>query len=285
MPQGRRLTAAGASLRPARALPKWDCINRRQRNRAKQSLAYPARPVLTSRSRTGPAPEPRLWPTASVGPCRDGLVGGGNRIRTIGPALVKGLSVVADERCRTAKLDGIIKHRSSRETTMVGRGASLDGRLFLGGTDGSNPFPSSGEPPSHVRLAFPRLRGSRYNDRGTASSPRTGETSMARTLRAAVVLGVGIWLGRSLAAAGNPCQRQSRKRWAYRHRVRQRSTRWRRLVPDKQSRRSTGSQARPSHKRMAGAGSADTAEPGSRRQDRARDGASVQLGTNPPSTL
>ena len=28
---------------------------------------------------------------------------------------------------------------------MVGRGASLDGLLFLGGTDGSNPVPSSGE--------------------------------------------------------------------------------------------------------------------------------------------
>jgi len=28
---------------------------------------------------------------------------------------------------------------------MVGRGAFLDGRLFLGGTDGSNPVPSSGE--------------------------------------------------------------------------------------------------------------------------------------------
>jgi hypothetical protein len=44
----------------------------------------------------------------------------------------KGLSAVADERCWTDKLDGVIKHRSSRETTMVGRGASLDGRLFLG---------------------------------------------------------------------------------------------------------------------------------------------------------
>jgi hypothetical protein len=28
---------------------------------------------------------------------------------------------------------------------MVGRGAALDGRLFLGGTDGSNSIPSSGE--------------------------------------------------------------------------------------------------------------------------------------------
>jgi hypothetical protein len=74
-----------------------------------------------------------------------GLTAGGNRIRTISPALVKGLSTVADERCRTDKLDGVIKHRSSRETTMVGRGASLDGRLFLGGTDGSNPVPSSDE--------------------------------------------------------------------------------------------------------------------------------------------
>ena len=43
------------------------------------------------------------------------------------------------------RVGGVIKHRSSRETTMVGRGASLDGRLFLGGTDGSNPPPSSGE--------------------------------------------------------------------------------------------------------------------------------------------
>jgi hypothetical protein len=57
------------------------------------------------------------------------LSAGGNRIRTIGPALVKGLSAVADERCQTDKLDGVIKRRSSRETTMVGRGASLDGRL------------------------------------------------------------------------------------------------------------------------------------------------------------
>jgi len=58
---------------------------------------------------------------------------------------VKGLSAVADERRRTDKLDGVIKHRSSRETTMVGRGASLDGRLFLCGTDGSNPVPSASE--------------------------------------------------------------------------------------------------------------------------------------------
>src|SRR6516165_12602792 len=60
---------------------------------------------------------------------------GGRWIRTISPALVKDLSAVADERRRTDKLDGVIKHRSSRETTMVGRGASLDGRLFLSGTD------------------------------------------------------------------------------------------------------------------------------------------------------
>ena len=74
-----------------------------------------------------------------------GLSAGASRIRTIGPALVKGLSAVADERGQTDKLDGVIKHRSSRETTMVGRGAALDGRLFLGGTDDSNPVPSSGE--------------------------------------------------------------------------------------------------------------------------------------------
>ena len=58
---------------------------------------------------------------------------------------MKGLAAVADERHRTDKLDGVIKHRSSRETTMVGRGASLGGRLFLGENDGSNPVCSSGE--------------------------------------------------------------------------------------------------------------------------------------------
>ena len=82
--------------------------------------------------------------------CR--LTAGGSRIRTIGPARVKGLSAVADERCRTDKLDGVIKRRSSRETMMVGRGVSLDGRLFLGGTDGSNPVPSSGESASRAIL-------------------------------------------------------------------------------------------------------------------------------------
>ena len=50
------------------------------------------------------------------------LSAGGNRIRTIGPALVEGLSAVADERCRTDKLDGVIKHRWSRETTMSAAG-------------------------------------------------------------------------------------------------------------------------------------------------------------------
>src|SRR5215813_5469210 len=74
-----------------------------------------------------------------------GLTAGGNRIRTIGPALAKGLSAVADGGRRTDKLDGVIKHRSSRETTMVGRGTSLHGRLFLSGTDDSNPVPSAGE--------------------------------------------------------------------------------------------------------------------------------------------
>src|SRR6516162_6386008 len=94
------------------------------------------------------------------------LSAGGNRIRTIGPDLVEGLSAVADVRCRTDKLDGVIKHRSSREPTMVGRGASLDGRLFLGGTDGSNPVPSSGESTNHRFLGggaalTPRPSGAR----------------------------------------------------------------------------------------------------------------------------
>ena len=60
------------------------------------------------------------------------------------------------------ELDGVIKYRSSRETTMVGRGASLDGRLFLGGTDGSNPVPSGAESTNFrflSRRRRPRLCG------------------------------------------------------------------------------------------------------------------------------
>src|SRR6516225_2858564 len=97
--------------------------------------------------------------SAAEEPMVCGLSAGGNRIRTIGPALVKGLWAVADERCRTDKLDGVIKHRSSRETTMVGRGASLDVRLFFGGTDGSNPVPSIGESGELPTKLGPNLRG------------------------------------------------------------------------------------------------------------------------------
>src|SRR5437762_7351837 len=48
------------------------------------------------------------------------------------------LSAVIEGRCRTDKLDGVIKHRSPRAATMVGRRAALHGPFFLGGTDGSN---------------------------------------------------------------------------------------------------------------------------------------------------
>jgi len=67
--------------------------------------------------------------------------------------------VVAEGRSRTDKLDGVIKHRPSRETTMVGRRASLHGHLLLGGTDDSNPLPSSGESVANLVIAkaCPRL--------------------------------------------------------------------------------------------------------------------------------
>src|SRR5215472_5451359 len=38
------------------------------------------------------------------------------------PLLGKGLSAVAEPRCRTDKIDEVIRHRSSRETTVVERG-------------------------------------------------------------------------------------------------------------------------------------------------------------------
>ena len=75
----------------------------------------------------------------------------------------------SDERCRTDKLDGVIKHRSSRETTTVGRVASLDGRLFFGGTDGSNPVPSSGESSKQMATFFREV-----TDAGPSTTRRSG---------------------------------------------------------------------------------------------------------------
>jgi len=90
---------------------------------------------------------------------RNRLAAGGNRIRTIGPALCeKGLSAIAG---RTDKLDGGIKHRSFRETTMIGRGPPpLRGRLFHGGTDGSNPVCELSVPcgASNFRFGSPAAR-------------------------------------------------------------------------------------------------------------------------------
>jgi hypothetical protein len=116
------------------------CVSRVVRDQVRYRLGSVSRISARSKSRTSPL---ILARSPIAFPVRTGLSGGGNRIRTIGPALAKGLSAVAEGGRRTDKLDGVIKHRSSRETTMVGRGASLHGRLFLGGTDGSNPSPSS----------------------------------------------------------------------------------------------------------------------------------------------
>src|SRR5215471_21195430 len=89
------------------------------------------------------------------------LSAGGNRIRTIGTALRKGSLGSAERRCRTDRLDGIIKPRSSRETSVVARGSLLNRRLVDGGTDGSNPSPSSGESGANLSLAGIRLSRSR----------------------------------------------------------------------------------------------------------------------------
>ncbi len=98
------------------------------------------------------------------------LAAGGNRIRTIGPALAKGLSAVAKGRCRTNKLDGVIKHRSSTRDDNGWPRTSLHGRLFLGRTDGSNPVPSSVE----VRTR----RSSGVAPKMSPSSPTMSPTSI-----------------------------------------------------------------------------------------------------------
>ena len=88
---------------------------------------------------------------------------------------MKGLSAVADERCQADKLDGVIKHWSSRETTMVGRGP-LSTAVFLGGTDGSNPVPSRGESANHRFLSG----GARFPQRARRAGARLGGDAGSR---------------------------------------------------------------------------------------------------------
>src|SRR6516164_803081 len=69
-------------------------------------------------------------------PVRDGLSAGGNRIRTIGPALARGSRLLPKGDAGPISRMGSFKH-GSRKMTMVGRGSPpLQGRLsFTGGTD------------------------------------------------------------------------------------------------------------------------------------------------------
>ena len=115
----------GAAVQPGSKAPSRHCgtglvpdrdITGSWRDVDEPGASLPAVPPGRARAPRGNC---RLFDTGRRNPARDGLSAGGNRIRTIGPALVKGLSAVADERCRTDKLDGV-KHRSSRERTMVG---------------------------------------------------------------------------------------------------------------------------------------------------------------------
>ena len=58
------------------------------------------------------------------------------------------------------------------ETTVVGRGSPLNGRLVDGGTDGSNPSPSSGESGANLTLeAIPSVAVAKCG-------PSSGDTSM-----------------------------------------------------------------------------------------------------------
>ena len=72
-----------------------------------------------------------------------------------------------------------MKPRSSRETSVVARGSLFDGRLVDGGTDGSNPSPSSGE--SYELAGRDRYRFTARQQRGQRQrSARRAEGQRAR---------------------------------------------------------------------------------------------------------
>ena len=63
---------------------------------------------------------------------------------------------------------------------MVGRRASLDGRLFFGGTDGSNPVPTSGESVSQRELAWQGREAGLFAQMcGPCQATESAETGMA----------------------------------------------------------------------------------------------------------
>jgi hypothetical protein len=115
-----------------------------------------------------PAGKARLFDVRERNPARYRLSAGGNRIRTIGPAVAKGLSAVAEGRRRTDKLDGVVKHQVVSRDDDGQLRASLDGCLFLGGL--------------MVRIRFPPAKSllrTRFPDSGEYSGrrrplPRTG---------------------------------------------------------------------------------------------------------------
>src|SRR6516225_7864258 len=114
-PSGLRFLGSALVIEHLPQAPSWNVAPKQGRLR---SRPFPDRK---------PDGRAAFEPSAVIGSTAEELMvcrlfAGGNRIRTIGPALVKDLSAVVDGRCRTDKLDGVIKHRSSRETTMVGRG-------------------------------------------------------------------------------------------------------------------------------------------------------------------
>ena len=98
-----------------------------------------------SRTRPGPAPQPRLWSPASAGPRRDGLVGGGNRIRTTGTA--GGVQLSSWRRFAFASNFALPGNQAEA------RLAPLETQVLSRGTDGSNPASSSEESANHQFLS------------------------------------------------------------------------------------------------------------------------------------
>src|SRR3984893_9404357 len=91
----------------------------------------------------------RSYPTKVAGEFWNGLPAGGNRIRTIGPAAAKGSA----GRCQSGRRHDQWNHLRSGPRSRGSTWGPSHGRSVRGGTDGSNPVPSTGESlvrPGHI---------------------------------------------------------------------------------------------------------------------------------------
>jgi hypothetical protein len=97
-------------------MPRWDCVNTRQREPAEGAGTRPAHPSLSSPDGADWRKNARLFAYSPRVQCRDGLAAGAKWIRTLGPTLgiIVSRSLLSSSRCPTATRWGRLTTAATR---------------------------------------------------------------------------------------------------------------------------------------------------------------------------